>query len=112
MQWCQVGVWTTLWRDGKPDLRDLHVHDFEHPDSAVRLEALIALHALYVTVSEHYEAELWAAHEKLTGKYQAGLAACSKRSPTLTPDEIYARTQDRSWWPEDYLAEEGRRYGS
>lgn len=25
--WCQVSCWTTPWRDGKPDLHELRVHD-------------------------------------------------------------------------------------
>jgi hypothetical protein len=109
--WCKAGHWKTPWRNGKPDMHELRVHDLEHPDSMVRWEAVLALYALYVPMSEQYEEELWAAHEKLVGGYMAELWARSKHSPTLSSDEIYARTQDRSWWPEDYLAEERRRYG-
>lgn len=109
--WCRAGYYKTPWRDGKPDMRELRVHDLEHPDSMVRWEAVLALHALYVPLSEQYEDELWDAHEKQVGRYAAELWVRSKHSPTLSPEEVYARTQDRSWWPEDYLAEERRRYG-
>lgn len=109
--WCQAGHWKTPWRDGKPDMRELSVHDLEHPDSMVCWEAVLMLHALCVPMSEQYEQDLWDAHEKLIGRYMAELWARSKHSPTLSWEEIYNRTQDRSWWPEDYLAEERRCYG-
>jgi hypothetical protein len=109
--WCKAGYWKTPWRNGKPDLHELRVHDLEHPDSKVRFEAVRALHALYVPVCEQYEAALWEVHVKMAEDYSAKLGERSKHSPTLTSEEIAARTQDHSWWPEDYLAEKRRRYG-
>lgn len=109
--WCQASVWNTPWRDGKPDLHEIRLHDLDHPDERIRWEALLALHALYVPLSERYEKELWAAHEKQVGRYMAELWARSKHSPTLSHEEIYVRGRDRSWWPEDYWEEERRRHG-